>query len=453
LRLPDRIGPMYALLAHEIRCLLASKAFWCMLLVLAPLVGYGFFQAVDLFAQASKSALEAPELARGMSPLDGILVPTLGAFYLAVTLLFPFVAIRAIGQDKQSGAMKLSSQFPVGIAMLLATKIVAVGVAWGLSFIPALSAIAIWVLLGGHLYAPEVLNLLLGHMLYAVAVAGIAFLSAALADSVSTAAIIALALTLGSWVLDFAAAGSQTSWLQTLSQVSPTAALRQFERGLFSLPQALELSFIGAGLIIAAGICLQAWRPPAHKIGLCIGMAMLLAPLLVMAGYASVYRDWSEDHRNSFSRPDAAALARMDKGLHITLYLSPDDSRFKELEANMLAKLRRVVPHLVIRYAEINKSGLFGPSGDERYGLIVYEYAGKREESRSNSQREILPILYGLSGIPPPQADPPRYPGYPLDTDTGLWSAWFYLGLPALTLVFWWRTAFRSKQPSPRSAT
>ena len=149
MRLPDRIGPMYALLTHEIHCLLASRALWCMLLVLAPLVGYGFIQAVDLFSQASKSALEAPELARGMSPLDGILVPTLGAFYLAVTLLFPFVAIRSIGQDKQSGALKLSSQFPTGMATRLAAKAIAVGVAWSLGVIPTLSAIVIWLLLGG----------------------------------------------------------------------------------------------------------------------------------------------------------------------------------------------------------------------------------------------------------------------------------------------------------------
>ena len=98
-----------------------------MLLALAPLVGYSFVQAVSLFAEASKSAVEFPELARGMTPLDGILLPTLGAFYLAVTLLFPFVAIRAIGQDKQTGAAKLVAQFPVGTVTLLVVKTLAVG--------------------------------------------------------------------------------------------------------------------------------------------------------------------------------------------------------------------------------------------------------------------------------------------------------------------------------------
>lgn len=439
MRSPDRVRVVRALLAHEISGLLASKALWAMLLVLAPLVGYGFIQAVALFAQASMSAIGSSELARGMTPLDGILVPTLGAFYLAVTLLFPFVAIRAVGQDKQSGAAKLASQFPAGIATLLAVKTIAVGIAWCLASIPALSAIAIWMLLGGHWYGPEVLNLLLGHALYALAVTGIAFFAAALADSAATAAIVALAFTLGFWVLDFAASSAQASWLQAVSQISPTAALRQFERGLFSLPQALELFVISATLIAAAGIWLQAWRPAGARIGLGIGMAILLAVSLAAAGQASWYRDRSEDRRNSFSAADQAALARIDQGLAITLYLSPDDSRLKELEANLLAKLRRAVPRLVVRYADVRQAGLFGAAGDDRYGLIVYEYGGKREESRSNSQREILPILYGLAGIAPPQADAPRYPGYPLVADASAWGAWFYLGLPALTIVFWRR--------------
>jgi len=60
-----------------------------MLFLLAPLAGYGFVEAVRLFGEASRTAMQFPEMARGMTPLDGILVPTLGAFYLGTTLLFP----------------------------------------------------------------------------------------------------------------------------------------------------------------------------------------------------------------------------------------------------------------------------------------------------------------------------------------------------------------------------
>lgn len=440
MRLPEYWSVARALLRHEIHCLLASKALWAMLLALAPLVGYGFIQAVTLFGEASKSALEFPELARGMTPLDGILVPTLGAFYLAVTLLFPFVAIRVIGQDKQSGATKLTGQFPVGITTLLVVKLLAVGFAWCLALIPGLSAVVIWILLGGHCHLPELLNLLLGHGLYAFAVTGIAFFAAAIADSVATAAIIALAFTLGFWVLDFAAGSTQISWLQALSQFSLTAGLRQFERGLFGLPQAMASLLIGTALVVAAGIWLSGGRRLADRAGGSIGLVLITAVLLAAATQSGFYRDLSEERRNSFNSADDAALVKMTQGLRITLYLSADDSRLKDIEANVLSKLRRQVSRLDIRYGEAGRVGLFGSSGDDRYGLIVYEYAGKRGESRSSDPREILSILYGLADIKVTPTDEATYPGYPLVANAGSWGAWFYLGLPALTLLFWWQT-------------
>ena len=144
-----------------------------MLFLLAPLTGYGFVEAVRLFGEASRTALQFPEMARGMTPLDGILVPTLGAFYLGTTLLFPFVAIRALGQDKESGALKLALQWPLSPAALVAVKLAAVCAAWSLSLAVPLSALVFWQVAGGHLAPAETANLFLGHALYALAVAGI----------------------------------------------------------------------------------------------------------------------------------------------------------------------------------------------------------------------------------------------------------------------------------------
>jgi ABC-2 type transport system permease protein len=100
------------LLAKELRGVISGRALWTMLLILCPLVGYSFFQAVALYGEASAAARDAPALASGLSPLDGVLVPTFGAFYLAVTLLFPFVAIRALGREKETGALRLLVQLP-----------------------------------------------------------------------------------------------------------------------------------------------------------------------------------------------------------------------------------------------------------------------------------------------------------------------------------------------------
>src|SRR5215475_1998029 len=193
------------LVLHELRNVVMGRAFWVTMLAQTVLVGYSFIQAVDLYSQASKSALEFPELARGMAPLEGILVPTLGAFYLASTLLLPLIAIRAIARDKETGALKLLLQMPFTPAWLVTIKVAGIVIAIIALFLPALSFIPIWLYLGGHVHTPELLNLLAGHALYALNIVGIAFLAAALSDSLSTAAILALAFTLSFWIMDFAA--------------------------------------------------------------------------------------------------------------------------------------------------------------------------------------------------------------------------------------------------------
>jgi len=214
-----RAASIRPLLVKEFWGVITGRALWTMLLILCPLVGYSFFQAVSLYGEASAAARDAPALATGLSPLDGVLVPTFGAFYLAVTLLFPFVAIRALGREKETGALRLLVQLPYPVPTLIAAKMVAVMVAWLISVIPALSALVLWRAFGGHLYVLETENLLLGHLLYGLLVAAIALAAASIAESSATAAIITLAVTIGSWVLDFALAG-QTGILDSLSRLS-----------------------------------------------------------------------------------------------------------------------------------------------------------------------------------------------------------------------------------------
>src|SRR5260370_1394359 len=200
LRSPELAAPhqahMRPLLMKELREVLSGRALWTMLFILCPLVGYSFFQAVALYSEASASARDSPVLASGLSPLDGVLVPSFGALYLAVTLLFPFVAIRTLGHEKETGALRLLVQLPYRVLTLLAAKVAAISIAWLISIIPLVSVLIIWIVLGGHLYAPETLNLLLGHLLYGLLVGAIALFASAISESSATAAIIVLAFTL-----------------------------------------------------------------------------------------------------------------------------------------------------------------------------------------------------------------------------------------------------------------
>src|ERR1700716_4525317 len=211
LRLPETFrvqnAPMRPLLAKELWEILSGRALWTMLLLRCPLVRYSFFQAVSLYGEASAAALQSPVLARSLSPLDGVLVPSVGAFYVAVTLLFPFVAIRVLGHEKESGALRLLVQLPYRSATLIAAKLAAVLAAWLLSSLPVLSALAIWRALGGHIAAAETLNLLLGHLHYGAVDGALQLFAAAVGQSAATAAIVALAFTIRPWVLDFTVAG------------------------------------------------------------------------------------------------------------------------------------------------------------------------------------------------------------------------------------------------------
>ena len=226
--------------------MLGGRALWIMLLLVCPLIGQSFWQAVALYAESSTAAEQSPTLATSLSPLDGVLVPTLGGLYVAVTLLFPFVAIRALSHEKETGALLLLTQLPFRSPALIMAKMVAIMTAWLLVSVPALSALAAWLMLGGHLSPPETLNLLLGHLLYGCLVGAIALFAASISESAATAAIITLAFTIGSWVLDFTVAG-HPGVLAPLARLSLTQSLRTFEQGLFSAGVAL-------GMVVVIGV-------------------------------------------------------------------------------------------------------------------------------------------------------------------------------------------------------
>src|SRR5215210_2971075 len=258
---PACAAPVTPLFVKEVWEVVGGRALWVLVLLLGPVIGYSFFQAVSLYAEASSAARDSPMLATGLSSLDGILVPTLGAFYVMVTLLFPFVAIRVLGQEKESGALQLLAQLPYRSPTLVAVKLAAVLVAWCVSLIPVLSTLVIWKMLGGHLYPAETLNLFLGHLLYGLLIGAIALFAAAVAESAATAAIIALAFTIGSWVLDFTAAG-RPGFLDWLSRLSLTQILRSFERGLFSVGLVVGTASVMLGF---AALC-AIWLPPGRAL-------------------------------------------------------------------------------------------------------------------------------------------------------------------------------------------
>ena len=417
--------------------MLSGRALWTMLLILCPLVGYSFFQAVSLYGEASSAARDQPALASGLSPLDGVLVPTFGALYVAVTLLFPFVAIRTLGREKETGALRLLIQLPYRVPTLIVAKMTAISLAWLIAVIPALSALAIWAVLGGHLYAPETLNLLLGQLLYGLLVGAIALFAASVSEGSATAAIVALAFTIGSWVLDFALAG-QPGLLEWIARLSLTQTLRTFEQGLLSIGLLLGLAVAIGGFAALAAIWLHPGVPARGKLIRSMACVAVAAAVLAFATQIRTSFDITEDRRNSFPAADQRALAELREPLLITVHLAPEDPRYVDLRRNVLAKLERVLPRVTIRLAASGQS-VVGSTGDEAYGEIEYSYGGRSAKTRSTSHREALPLLYELAGKSiPTLVVGDDYPGYPLIASGQGMLLWFCGALPLLIVIVWW---------------
>jgi ABC-2 type transport system permease protein len=430
-------GRIATLLAKELREITSGRALWTMSLLISALVGYSFVQAVSLYSESSAAALQSPVLATSLSPFDGVLVPTFGSFYVAVTLLFPFVAIRVLGQEKESGALRLLVQLPYRYSTLILVKLGAVLVAWAVVSIPALSALALWVALGGHLAALETLNLLFGHLLYGLLVGAIALFSAAVSDSSATAAIIALAATIGSWVLDFTLAG-RSGWSEWLAQMSLTQTLHSFEQGLFSAGLVLGIAAVVCGLAALTTV----WMPPGTAVRVkFVGSLACVLVTVVVLGIATQLRtsvDVSEDRRNSFPPADERVLATLRLPLMVTVNLAPEDPRYVDLRRNVLTKLERAMPNVTVVLAGGRADFALNSA---TYGEIEYVYGNRKDVSRSTSPREILPILYALAETHPSAPVPGgEYPGYPLVANADVTLLWFFGALPLFIALAWWRS-------------
>jgi ABC-2 type transport system permease protein len=425
------------LLAKERRELLASRSYWLLLLMIGPLVGHGFITAVGLYAEASGSGGGPAALAQGLTPLDGILVPTLGAYDLAAMFLFPFVAIRAIAAEKQSGGLKLLLQLPASLATKVAAKVLVLLGGWLVTLCAGLLAIVLWKSYGGHLYAPETLNLLLGHLLRTLLSAGIAIAAAAIAENAASAAIVTLGFTVGTWALDFIAAG-RGGFLQQLAAYTPTAMLRFFEQGLLRLNVVtVVLAFSVAGFALAT-IWLHPGRTWRFRLLGTASLALLLAFVTVAANGMRSSWDISENRRNSFSRADEAALRQIDQPLKVIVVLSPEDPRLTDFEQNVLRKLRRVLGRLEVDYAGAGRTGLF-EKPEDHYGEIWYEMNGQRVMERSTIEEIVLEQIYKLAGISPPmRSDESLFAGYPLAA-RAKGASWIFYGLwPILVVILWW---------------
>ena len=73
------------MLRRELEIVFRARITWWQAALSALLVGHSFVLAVDLFSAASRSALSNQLMSREMDPLMGVVRPTLGGLYLAIS--------------------------------------------------------------------------------------------------------------------------------------------------------------------------------------------------------------------------------------------------------------------------------------------------------------------------------------------------------------------------------
>jgi hypothetical protein len=426
----------------EWRELLSSRAWWVMLALFGPLVGFSFIGAVTTYGEASGLNGTAAGVGEAFSPLVGVWAPTFSACELAAAFLLPFVGIRLFGGDRQTGTLKLEMQLPLSTAERVGAKALVLAIGWTIASLALLLAAGLWRFYGGTLYGPEMLSVLLGHFLNAGLTIALAAATAAVSEHPSTAAILTLSVTVGTWITNFVAAVQGGLW-ERVAAYTPTSMVAEFQHGLVRLDVlliALALTALGFGF---ATIWLRLGLPVRRRAWESVILAMV--GLVAIVAFAMLRPSWdfSESRANSFARADERALRQITVPLRIDAHLAPEDPRRFDLERHALRKLRRVLPDVEVRYVSATTIGLFEQTSPH-YGEVWYELAGRRIMSRVTTAEGVLEAIYELSGVRPREEGEDVYRGRPLAARPHYAAAAFYGAWPALVCAV--ALVFRRRQ-------
>ncbi len=426
--------PFLWLLDKECRELIVSRAWWVLLIGMGPLVGVSFISAVRTYAEVSGLNGTAAGVGEALSPLTGVWAPAFSACELAAVFLLPFVAIRLVAGDRQSGSLKIELQQGMSPFARITAKALVLLAGWLVAMLPPFSSILLWRSYGGSVYAPELLTLTVGHLLNAGLTIGLAAAMSSLTEHPSTAAILTLGITVGTWIVNFFGA-VQGDWWERAAGYTPAAMVAEFQHGLLRLDTvliALLLSLTGLSL---AAIWMRLGLHVSRRAYQSAGIAMLAAAGIVACTFLTASWDTSESRGNSFPEPDERALRRIHAPLRIEAHLAPEDPRRLDLEHRALSKLRRIMPKLEVRYVSATSIGLFEQTR-AGYGEIWYELAGRKTMSRMTTADGVLEAIYSLAGVAPPaETDGDVFRGHPLAAPAQGAGVIFYALWPGLFLA------------------
>ncbi|HWY47770.1 MAG TPA: hypothetical protein VNX70_10335 [Bryobacteraceae bacterium] len=401
---------------------------------IGPLVGLSFITSVRTYAEVSGLNGTSAGVGEALSPLVGVWAPTFSACELAAVFLLPFVAIRLVAGDRQSGALKLEIQQGMSSFARIVAKALVLLAGWLIAMLPPLSAILLWKSYGGNVYMPELVTLTIGHVLNAGLTIGLAAAMSSVTEHPSTAAILTLSVTVGTWVINFFGA-VQGGWWERASGYTPAAMVADFQHGLLRLDTvliALALTLTGLGL---AALWMRLGVNVSRRAYESAGIGVLAVASIFASTFVNASWDTSQARSNSFSREDERALRQIHAPLRIEPHLAPEDPRRVDLEQHALLKLRRVMPELQVHYVSSTSIGLFEQTS-QGYGEIWYDLGGRRTMSRVTTAEGMLESIYSLAGVtPPPETEEDIFRGQPLAVPPKGAGTVFYVLWPCVIVI------------------
>jgi hypothetical protein len=359
------------MLARELAIALRARVTWVVATLTALLVGHGFVLAVDLYSAGSRSVAGNTLMAREFDPLAGIVRPTLGGLYLAASLLATLVAVRPIAVEKERrsfGPLVLQTASPAGVVL---AKFVASLLALAPLFAGVLAALGVWRAAGGHLAFTETLVALGGHVLHLVFIASVATAAAAWTGTVAQASTLAVAVVLTSWAIDAAEGFAALAWLGRVADWSVTTHLTPFERGTLSVANVAWLLALAAGFLALALVGARFDLKKSLRAALALAVTALTAGGLLASSRLRHAWDLTEGRRASLPPAAVRSLRALREPLAIEVWLDRDDSRRRQVESDVLAKLRLARPDVAITMPLDVREAPSELDHDEGYGRIV----------------------------------------------------------------------------------
>lgn len=427
-------------LARELGIVLRARVTWFVAALAALLAGHSFVLAIDIFTAGSRSVFASALMAREFDPLAGIVRPTLGGLYVAASLLLPLLAARPLAVEHERKSLRVLLLQTAAPGRVVLAKLLAALCGAALLFLGPLALLLCWRLAGGHLALAETATALLGHFLYVWMVVCVATAAAAWLSTAAQAAAATLVVVLFSWAVDAAEGFAALAWLGRASDWSVTARLGSFEHGTLSLGDTAWL--LAAGLA-ALGLAMLGVRfdLPRHRRLLSgfVLAALALAGLRTAARLPAAF-DLTELHRASLPPAAAQALGRIPRPISVAVFLDRDDARRRQMESDVLAKVRLARPDVQILYPLDDAPAGEGARGDG-YGRTVVRVGVTTQETFSSSRQEILTVLFAAAGQSLPDWSQTQYPGYPLVIAGRTRSAillFSYALLPGLLVALGW---------------